>query len=206
MFDLPLQIWGGIFYLLNKICFSRAERSENKKTRRIWRIRSWVVYLVGLPAWIIVFVSENNWIVAGVESGGAPAMIIGLIIAQSGHGKEPIWLDYIAKIAMISGFVLSIFEFGGITTINQTLELGIAAGFLMGTYMMAKDKIYGYFWLMLGNVSCSALMGIEGFFFLLAQQLISLIFVTDACLVRYKTAAPESSGYASESTKESLNV
>lgn len=113
-------------------------------------------------------------------------MIMGLIIAQSGHGKEPKWLDYTAKITMISGLILSIYEFGGINTINQVLEMGIAAGFLMGTYLLAKDNVYGYFWLIIGNLSCSALMGIQGFFFLMAQQLISIIFVTDACIARYK--------------------
>ncbi len=186
MFDLPLQIWGGIFYLLNKICFSRAERSDTEKSRRTWRIRSWIVYLIGLPAWIIVFTCKDNWIAAGVETGGAPAMIIGLIIAHSGHGKEPWWLDAIAKITMVSGFMMSIYEFGGINTLFQILELGIAAGFLMGTYLMAKDNMYGYFWLILGNISCSLLMGIEGFFLLMAQQSLSLLFVIDACLVRYK--------------------
>jgi hypothetical protein len=82
MFELSLQIWGGLFYLLNKIFFSQAERSKTTMRRRVWRIRSWIVYLAGLPAWIIVFTSEHNWIAAGVESGGAPAIIVGLIISH----------------------------------------------------------------------------------------------------------------------------
>ncbi len=193
MVDLPLQIWGGVFYLLNKIFFSRAERSKNEHLRRVWRIRSWIVYLAGLPAWVVVFISEHNWIAAGVESGGAPAMTIGLIIAWRGHGNEPKWLDYVAKISVLIGLTLSFYEFGGIKTLNQFLELGIAAGFLMGTYMMAKDKVQGYFWLMLGNVSCASLMGLEGFFVLMAQQTVSLFFVTDAYLARKQTLISESS-------------
>jgi len=192
MVDLPLQIWGGVFYLLNKIFFSRAERSKNERLRRVWRIRSWIVYLAGLPAWVVVFISEHNWIAAGVESGGAPAMTIGLIIAWRGHGNEPKWLDYVAKISVLIGLTLSFYEFGGIKTLNQFLELGIAAGFLMGTYMMAKDKVQGYFWLMLGNVSCASLMGLEGFFVLMAQQTVSLFFVTDAYLARKQTLISES--------------
>ena len=113
-------------------------------------------------------------------------MIMGLIIAWRGHGTEPKWLDKISKSSVLAGIVLSIYEFGGIRTPNQFLELGIAAGFLMGTYMMAKDNVQGYFWLMLGNVSCASLMGIEGFFILMIQQLVSLIFVADAFLVRRK--------------------
>jgi hypothetical protein len=56
----------------------------------------------------------------------------------------------------------------------------------MGTYMMAKDKAQGYFWLMLGNVGCASLMGIEGFFIMMIEQLVSFIFVADAFLVRRK--------------------
>ena len=188
MFDLPLQIWGGIFYLLNKIFFSRAERSKTEQLKRSWRIRSWLVYLAGLPAWIIVLISEHNWIAAAVESGGSPAMLIGLIIAWKGRGKEPRWLDYIAIFSVIFGLVLSLYEFGGINTVNQLLELGIAAGFLLGSYLLAKDNAHGYFWLMLGNVSCAALMGIQGFYIFMVQQLVSLLFVTDAYLVRRRTS------------------
>ncbi len=189
MFVLLLQIWGGLFYLLNKICFSRAERNKNIQNQQTWRIRSWIIYLVGLPAWVTVFVIEHNWIAATVESGGAPAMLTGLLIALKGQGREPKWLDYIARISVISGLVLSVWEFGGITTLKQVLELGIAAGFLLGTYLMATNNIQGYFWLMLGNVTCSTLMGIEGYYILMTQQLLSLIFVIDAYIARKKRYA-----------------
>ncbi len=186
MIDISLQIWGGLFYLLNKVFFSQAERSKTINGRKIWRIRSWIVYLAGLPAWVVVFISEHNWIAAGVESGGAPAMLVGLIIALRGHGAEPKWLDSISKISVLVGLALSVYEFGGIKNLSQLLELGIAAGFLMGTYMMAKDNAQGYLWLMLGNVSCASLMGIEGYFIFMTQQLVSLAFVTDAFLTRRK--------------------
>ncbi len=193
MIGISLQIWGGIFYLLNKVFFSQAERSKTIDDRNIWRIRSWIVYLMGLPAWVVVFISEHNWIAAGVESGGAPAMLVGFIIAWRGHGAEPKWLDSIAKLSVLVGLALSVYEFGGIKNLSQFLELGIAAGFLMGTYMMAKDNAQGYLWLMLGNVSCASLMGIEGFYILMTQQLISLGFVTDAFLVRRNKTINESS-------------
>ena len=193
MIDISLQIWGGLFYLLNKVFFSQAERSKTINGRKIWRIRSWIVYLAGLPAWVVVFISEHNWIAAGVESGGAPAMLVGLIIALRGHGAEPKWLDSISKISVLVGLALSVYEFGGIRNLSQFLELGIAAGFLMGTYMMAKDNAQGYLWLMLGNVSCASLMGIEGYFIFMTQQLVSLAFVTDAFLTRRKKRIIESS-------------
>jgi len=198
MIDISLQIWGGLFYLLNKVFFSQAERSKTISGRKIWRIRSWIVYLSGLPAWVAVFISEHNWIAAGVESGGAPAMLLGLIIAWRGRGTEPKWLDSIAKLSVLLGIGLSIHEFGGIKNLSQFLELGIAAGFLMGTYMMAKDNAQGYLWLMLGNVSCASLMGIQGFFILMTQQMVSLAFVTDALLTRRKKRISESSALGTD--------
>lgn len=192
MIEISLQAWGGLFYLINKVCFSLSERSKTFNERRMWRIRSWIVYLAGLPAWVMVFISERNWIAAGVESGGAPAMLVGLIIAWRGQGTGPRWLDHISKAGVSIGLTLSVYEFGGVTTLNQFLELGIAAGFLMGTYLMAKENAQGYFWLMLGNVSCASLMGLEGFYILMIQQLVSLIFVTDAFLIRRKRSVIES--------------
>lgn len=111
-------------------------------------------------------------------------MIGGLIMALRGHGNAPKWLDHISKAGVFTGLTLSVCEFGGLTTLTQLLELGIAAGFLIGTYLMAKDNAQGYFWLILGNVSCASLMGLEGFYILMIQQLISLIFVTDAFINR----------------------
>jgi len=184
-----LQIWGGLAYLLNKICFSLAERSADARTNRRWRLRSWTVFLAGLPAWVIVFAIEHNWIAAAVESGGVPAMAVGLIIALRGHGAEPRWLDRLARCSVVFGLVASLYDFGGITTLNQWLELAIAAGFLMGTYLLAKDRPRGYFWFMLGNVACSALMAIQGYHILMLQQAVSLVFVVDAYRQRRRARA-----------------
>ncbi|WP_316899329.1 nicotinamide mononucleotide transporter [Pseudodesulfovibrio indicus] len=191
--DSLLQIWGGSSYLLNKICFAGAERSSAALNSRKWRLWSWIVYLAGLPAWVTVFILERNWIAAMVEAGGAPAMLIGLIIALRGHGSEPRWLDWLARLSVVGGLLLSLHEFGGITTAGQVLELCIAAGFLMGTYLMAKENVQGYLWFMLGNVSCAALMGLQGYSILMAQQLVSLVFVADAWRSRKAAKGRDSS-------------
>ena len=179
-----LQVWGGAAYLTHKICLSRAERSADSKANRRWRLWSWTVYLAGLPAWVAVFLAERNWIAATVEAGGAPAMAVGLIIALRGHGGAPRWLDHLARFAVVAGLGASLLDFGGITTISQVIELAIAAGFLMGTYLLAKDRMHGYFWFMLGNVSCALLMGIQGYLILMLQQMVSLGFVIDAYRMR----------------------
>ena len=147
-------------------------------------MRSWLIYILGLPAWIIVFLSEHNWIAASVELGGAPSMIVGYYISWKGFGNEPSWLDNFAKFSVIFGLSISFYEFGGIKTLVQLYELGIAAGFLMGTYLMAKNNVKGYLWLMIGNVSCASLMQHQGYYVLMFQQLASLIFVADAFIVR----------------------
>ena len=134
MLNIILQLWGGTFYLLNKLFFSKAERAVNQRHRQKWRLRAWTAYLVGLPPWVFIFISERNWIAAAVESGGVPAMLIGLIAARQDHTQlhEYVWLDHLAKLMILIGLGLSLYEFNGLATLNQFLELGIAAGFLMG--------------------------------------------------------------------------
>ncbi len=178
MLSSIMQAWGGIFYLLNKIFFCIAE--HNPRNKRIWKICSWMVYIIGLPAWVVIFIWEHNWIAAALEAGGAPSMILGLIIALSGKGKEPKWLDYVAIVFVICGISYSLYDFGGITTINQVLELGIVVGFLIGTYMLAKERPIGYLWFLLMNSSNAILMYIESYPMLCLQQIISFIVIFDA--------------------------
>jgi hypothetical protein len=186
MITILLQIWGGTFYLLNKLFFSRAERAATLEQRRAWQIRAWTVYLIGLPPWVFIFITEHNWIAAAVESSGVPAMLIGLSAARQGHTqfRQYVWLDRLARLMIITGLGLSLYDFGGLTTLNQVIELGVAAGFLLGTYLLAKSKPSGYFWLMLGNVSAASLMMRQGYYLLMAQQLLSLILVIDAYRVQ----------------------
>ena len=182
MLNILLQIWGGMFYLLNKLFFSKAERAVNQRHQMKWRLRAWTSYLIGLPPWVIIFISERNWIAAAVESSGVPAMLIGLSAARRGQPQfhESAWLDHLAKLMIIIGLGLSFYDFGGLATLNQFLELGIAAGFLMGTYLLAKSKPQGYFWLTLGNINAALLMMHQGYFLLMTQQIISLSLVLDA--------------------------
>ncbi len=178
-----LQLWGGTFYLLNKIFFSRAERSRNKK-ERTWRIRSWTVYLIGMPAWAIIFFLNRNWIVAAAEIGGSVVMVFGLVNAIRGVGKAPHWLDYVARGVAVLGLIYSLYDFGGITTVNQGLELGINAGFFVGVHFLAREKPVGYLWFVLMNGSNAVLQYIQGYPLLCFQQIISVGFVVDAYIMQ----------------------
>lgn len=177
--DTFLQFWGGIFYLLNKVFFWLSEKS-NDKNKRLLKISAWIVYLIGLPAWVIIFIFERNWIAASIEAGGAPAMIMGIIIAIKGKDSKPKWLDYICLVAVGLGTAFSFYDFGGITTINQILEIIMVAGFLIGTYLLAKENPKGYCWFMPMNASNTALMLVQGYYVLMVQQILSLFFVVDA--------------------------
>jgi hypothetical protein len=181
LFKTILQIWAGLFYLFNKIFFSLAERSKSEKRERRNRIISWAVYLTGLPAWLLIFILQKNWILLGVEFSGAPAMALGLYLAIKGiERKPPRWFNIIARLAIISGLGFSIYDFGGITTVNQFLELGVSIGFILGTYLLARQRIKGYYWFMLMNTCCAALMFIQDYPMLAIQQIVSLLFVIDA--------------------------
>jgi len=191
--DTFLQFWGGGFYLLNKIFFSRLERSSIENKRK-WQISAWTVYLIGLPAWVIIFVTKHNWMAAAVEAGGAAAMVLGLVISVRGVGKAPKWLDFIALVSAILGIIYSLYDFGGINTINQVFELGVVVGFLCGTYLLAKQKSIGYLFFALMNGSNASLMHIQEYPWLALQQIISLCFVADAYFMQVRTSRLRVSG------------
>ncbi len=188
-----LQWLGGGFYLFNKIFFSFSERARNHSNEvitRKWRIASWVVYLAGLPPWVIIFVKERNWIAASVETSGVPAMLLGLVIALRGTTKNPPrWLDRLALVCIPLGFAYSLYDFGGLNTINQWLEIGLVVGFLIGTYLLAKERAGGYLWYVLMHITCGWLMYIESYPWLFLQQIISLGFIVDAYRMTQKWKA-----------------
>lgn len=185
--DIFLQFWAGIFYLLNKIFFSFMERGSKAIQKRHWRIWSWAVYLLGLPAWTIIFILERNWIAAALEIGGLPSMAMGLLVAIKGDvQKSPAWLNYLALICIAAGTIYSFYDFGGFSTFNQFLESALTLGYLIGTYLLAKKHSSGYLWFMLMNISCGWLMWIQNYPWLAIQQLISLGFIIDAFLMERK--------------------
>jgi hypothetical protein len=179
-YGILLQWWAGGFYLLNKIFFSRAERTEDKEKKRKWKIISWVVYLIGLPAWVIIFYYQKDWIAFYVEISGAVIMLLGLAVAWVGIKKTPKWFVVIGFIAALIGMKYSFQDFGIMTTLDQWLELGISIGFLIGMLLLAFERRSGYLWFVLMNVCCGSLMYIQGHPWLALQQVISLYFVLDA--------------------------
>lgn len=180
METIVLQLWGGIFYLLAKIFLSVA---EGEKTTTSWRLLGWVIYLMGVPAWLIVLSSDQRWIALAVEAGGIPAMIIGI---NSGAKKPKViskTIDTVIKIFTIGLIILGIFYsvhiFGGITKITQILEIGVTIGFLVGTYLLSKKNYYGWICFLLMNLSMATLMFMQGSsrYIFAILQVISIYFV-----------------------------
>jgi len=178
--DIFLQIWGGSFYLINKIFFAFAEGKKNK-TKRWMKINGWIIYILGVPAWVIILIMQHDWIAASIEAGGIPAMLFGLY--NSFYYSKIInkKFDYISKtltyLALLLGIGFSLYDFGGITSISQLLEIGVMVGFLMGSYYLAKSMPIGWVFFMLMNGSMGTLMLLQNKPILTVQQIISLSFV-----------------------------
>jgi hypothetical protein len=78
--------------------------------------------------------------------------------SNSEQFRQYVFLDRLAKLLIITGLALSLYDFAGLTAFNQVIELGVAAGFRLRTYLFAKSKPQGCFWLMVGNISAASIM------------------------------------------------
>jgi len=178
--DIVLQVWGGGFYLLNKIFFALAE-GKKEKTKRHLKIMGWITYILGVPAWIIILISKHDWMAASMEAGGVPSMLFGLFTVYQNSESPNKVFDIIASlftyVFLILGVSYSVYDYGGIISVSQLLEIGVMTGFLIGSYLLAKNNLYGWLFFMLMNGSMASLMFIQNKPFLSIQQLISLCFV-----------------------------
>lgn len=178
--EIVLQIWGGSCYLANKVCFAFSEGKDTQAGNRV-RVLGWVVYILGVPPWVIILVGNQNWIAASIEVGGLPAMFLGLYLSWQ-CGKRPGKLVYnlvtlLTYTALAIGVANSFYVHGGLISMSQILEIGVMFGFLLSGYHIARSNPAGWLYFMLGNVSMATLMYIHGAPILMVQQLISLLFV-----------------------------
>ena len=178
--DIVLQIWGGSFYLTNKVCFALAEGREKNRRRQL-KLFGWIIYILGVPAWVIILVIKHDWIAASIEAGGVPAMLFGLNNVYKNSKKINRSFDIIAScftyVFILFGTSYSLYDYGGITSVSQLLEIGVMIGFLLGSYLLAKNKNYGWLFFMIMNASMGTLMIIQNKPILAFQQALSLCFV-----------------------------
>lgn len=192
--DLMLQVWGGLFYLLNKVFFALAAGRAESAKRRLQAI-GWALYMTGVPAWVIILSEKHNWIAASIEAGGIPAMMYGLFNALKYPVTPNAKLDRLVTIStylfLFVGISISVYEFGGIHTFFQLLEVVIVIAYLAGGYLLAKDNLYGWPMFMLMNISTALLMFFQSKWLLAGQQLISLCFVTYGFVMSLRSARSE---------------
>jgi hypothetical protein len=178
--DLILQIWGGSFYLTNKILFALSE-GKHGKTKKYLKVSGWSFYILGVPAWVIILVGHEDWIAASIEAGGIPAMLLGLYNTCHDNNRPHKAFNAFVTLCTYSslafGLIYSLSIHGGITSVSQILEVGVMLGFLMGSYFMAKNNPNGWLFFMLMNLSMASLMFLQEKPILMVQQLLSLCFV-----------------------------
>lgn len=189
--DVVLQAWGGGLYLLNKIFFALAEGKGDAGKRKL-RIAGWTVYLLGVPAWVVILVGRHDWIAASIEAGGVPAMLFGLHNALQNPETANKTFDLIASTftyaALAFGVGYSLYDYGGISSASQLLEIGVMVGFLVGSYLLAKKNARGWLFFILMNVSMAGLMLLQHKPLLSIQQLVSLCFVIYGFTVATRTS------------------
>lgn len=183
--DLILQIWGGGFYLINKVLFSVAE-SKPIDVKRSIKIKAWIIYILGVPAWVAILVSHQNWIAASIEAGAIPAMLLGLYNTYHNNKKHNKWFNRLVACctyaSLAFGVIYSVMIHGGIVSISQLLEVGVMMGFLLGSYAIAKNNPVGWLFFILMNLSMASLMLLQDKPILMGQQLLSLFFVVYALI------------------------
>jgi hypothetical protein len=174
--DLFLQMWGGVAYLLAQILLASAEGVDNGRGRRI---AGWISYLAGIPAWVVLLVSKNSWIVAAIDLGSIPAMALGITVAWKQGAQVNKRLDAAVKaftlFMIIAGVSYSIYYFHGITTFSQILEISVTFTFLSGSYLLAKNKPAGWLLFTLMCICMVVLMILQGKTLLAFQQGFSFI-------------------------------
>lgn len=189
---LGLQLWGGVLYTFNKIFFLLAELAKSERDlvrNKKWRVRSWVLCIIGLPAWMILLAMKRDWILLAIELGGLPAMMLGVYYALKREDeKVPQWAESLAIGSCFLGLAGSIYDFGGLKNIQQFLEGSTAVTFLVGTYYLAHDRYGGYLWYLGMHASMIALMTIQSYPALAAQQIFSFCVITFAYRVARGTA------------------
>jgi len=189
--EILLQVWAGGLYLLNKGFFALAEGKPESIKRKL-RIIGWVVYILGVPAWVIILVGKNDWIAASIETGGVPAMLFGLYNVYRNPEVPDKTFSMFAAVCtysfLVFGVCYSLYDYGGLSAASQILEMGVMVGFLIGSYLLAKQNKNGWVFFMLMNGSMAMLMLIQNKPLLVIQQLLSLCFVIYGFRTALRTA------------------
>lgn len=181
-----LATWGGWFYFFNKLAFVLGEgihRSEGRWAEPylpLFEQAAWFLYLVGLPAWVVLLWYREDFIVSFIEMAGAPSMLYGLFVSlgwmQKNTTRERL-MNIICVVGTFLGIGVSFRLLGIMTRDDQWLEVALSVGFLTGLYLRSHGSARGYLFFAFMNLSNTALMYRQGHEYLALQQFVSLIFM-----------------------------
>ena len=179
--ELPCQIVASILAVLSRALLALYEhlspRSDRAQAARWAQISSWSLYLLSVFPWTFLYLTRRNWIAVAMEICGLPGMILALVAAW--HVRTytpPTWLNRLTIACIIVGLSMSSWDaLHGLGDWSQLCELGMAAGFLVGTYHLAHKRLKGYYWYLFMHVCCAGLMYRQGRYVLLGQQGISFL-------------------------------
>ena len=192
--DFIYQVWGGGFYLTNKILLAIAEGKPHNLSRWL-KLIGWCIYILGVPAWVIILVAKQNWIAASIEAGGVPSMLLGLYSVYKNSRTTPRRLGLLAKsvtyLAIALGVGYSLYAHAGINSVTQLLEIGVMIGFLMGSYLLAMQRLSGWLFFIIMNGSMASLMSLQDKPILAIQQLVSLCFVLYGLAMAIRAGKPK---------------
>ena len=108
-------------------------------------------------------------------------MLLGLHTVYQNSNSPNRLFDKVASFFTYGSIALgvgySLFDYGGITSFSQILEMGVMLGFLLGSYLLAKNNRTGWLFFMIMNGSMATLMLIQHKPLLAVQQIVSLSFV-----------------------------
>lgn len=137
---------------------------------------------------------KQNFIFSALEASALPLMILGLTLASMRVEKDQIdkklrKLDPVVYTLIGAGLGYSFRYFGGFVTTHQWLEITASAGFLIGTYLQAKDHTAQYAAYLVMNIATAVLFFRQDLLWFGIQQIVSIVFILDAYWIRWTDQA-----------------
>ncbi len=185
---LVLEILGSLMFLFHKTILFLCERKEHQLAKNGtqhfhagWRFIAWQGFLIGLPAWLIIFVMKENWIALSVEGLG----LLSVFLCMYGlwhHGKYEqshqvaTWdrrLFWASVVSAIIGLSISLWHIGVFTRFTQAVEVSLVGAYLAGTILLSRKNALGYLCYAVMNGSNLVLMGLQDRYIMAGQQGIS---------------------------------
>ncbi|MBI5414286.1 hypothetical protein HZA38_02110 [Candidatus Peregrinibacteria bacterium] len=166
------EILGGFLYFLSKVFLSYVGESDKKKIRI-----GWIVYLLGVPSWVIILWHYQSYIFCGTELAGGIVIFRGLI--SSFQEKKKTEFDSIDIGICVLVFLITLWhtvQTVGFESIVPYLEVIIAVGFPLGGYLRRKENIFCWYAFTAMHLAAMPILWEKGRMLLWTLQALSVFF------------------------------